>query len=217
MPKRQLWLIYNVILVKILFSADFHGEFTRLFQLSSKFDLCICCGDIFEYHHPPSNNFSFPIPFYSIKGNKEIWGGKNLEDTLKNCKNFFWLNKHLDQLEDTTGLRFLGLDFGQILETIPRGIDALICHQPAYGLADQCSDPFHAKMVPHCGDKSIRKLVDIYQPNFLIAGHVHHFQKQQYQKTLAITLPTALNDPVISLNDKKIVQSAFKNFEDDLD
>ncbi|MHA1968674.1 MAG: metallophosphoesterase [Candidatus Hodarchaeales archaeon] len=51
--------------MKILLSADFHGDFTRLFQLVRGVDLCICCGDIFDYHRLPRENFAFPLPFFS--------------------------------------------------------------------------------------------------------------------------------------------------------
>ncbi|UCE13406.1 MAG: metallophosphoesterase [Candidatus Heimdallarchaeota archaeon] len=189
--------------MQILLCADFHSDFIRLNRLVRKFNLCICCGDIFDYHHLPDKNFAFPLPFYSIKGNKELWG--NVPRTLEDYSNFFWLNEHLDELQTLTGLRFLGIDYLQEPSSIPEDVDVLISHQPAYGLADQCSDPFHTKMIPHCGSKALRKVVDRYQPSFLIAGHVHYYQKQQSGKTLAVTLPPALIDPVMMLSGKELV------------
>jgi len=66
--------------------------------------------------------------------------------------------------------------------------------------------PYHAKMAPHCGNKVIRKLIDLYPPKFLVAGHVHHFQKERMGLTLAVTLPPALIEPIIIIKDKEIVQ-----------
>lgn len=189
--------------MRILLSADFHSDFIRLNLLAKKFDLCICCGDIFDYHHPPKKDFMFPLPIYSVKGNKELWG--NVPVTLEGYSNFFWLNEHLDELETLTGLRFFGIDYLQEPPSIPEDLDALISHQPAYGLADQCSDPFHAKMIPHCGSKAIRRIVDQFQPKFLVAGHVHYYQKQREGNTLAVTLPPALIDPIIMLSGKELV------------
>ena len=85
--------------MKILLSADFHGDFTRFFQIAKKADICLCTGDIFDYHQYPEK-FSFPLPFYSIKGNKEIWGAKNLESRLNSYKNFYWLQENYDDLTD---------------------------------------------------------------------------------------------------------------------
>ncbi|MFX0116729.1 MAG: metallophosphoesterase [Candidatus Hodarchaeota archaeon] len=191
--------------MKILLSADFHSDFTRLFQVAKEVDLCICCGDIFDYHELPTKDFSFPLPFYSIKGNKEVWGGKRLHDALSECHNFFWLNQHQEELEKLTGLHFLGIDYINEPLSIPDEIDVLIAHQPAFGLADQCSDRYHAKMINHCGSKAIRKLVDLYKPEYIVAGHVHFFQKHQAGKTLALTLSPALNGPLLMIIEKKLV------------
>ncbi len=190
--------------MKILLSADFEGDFTRLFQIAETVDLCICCGDIFNYHqYPKQNDFEFPLPFFSIKGNKETWGREKLHHKLERIHNFFWLNNHLNRLNELTGLHFFGIDYLCEPISIPRNVDVLVSHEPAFGLADQCSDPFHTKMIPHCGNKKVRKLVDQYQPKILVAGHVHHFQKQQTRNTLAITLSAALSYPIIMITGKK--------------
>ncbi|MHA2247664.1 MAG: metallophosphoesterase family protein [Candidatus Hodarchaeales archaeon] len=194
--------------MKILLSADFEGNFDRLFQLALKADICICCGDVFNYHQYPGyeriRDFDFPIPFFSVKGNKEIWGKEKLHRALESTHNFFWLNEHLDGLEESTGLRFFGIDYLREPTTIPKNIDVIVSHEPAFGLADQCSDPFHAKMIPHCGSKALRRLVDRYPPEILVAGHVHHFQQQRVVNTLAITLSAALSDPIAMISRKKI-------------
>ncbi len=192
--------------MKILLSADFEGNFTRLFQFTEKadVDICICCGDILNYHQYPERDFEFPLPFFSIKGNKELWGKEKLHRALESTHNFFWLNKYLDRLEESTGLRFFGIDYLREPTTIPKDIDVMVSHEPAFGLADQCSDPFHAKMITHCGSKALRRLVDRYRPEILVAGHVHHFQQQRVENTLAITLSAALSDPIAMISGKKI-------------
>ncbi len=190
-------------MIKILLSADFESNFTRLHELEDKADICISCGDIFDYHKFPEPKFEFPLPFYSIKGNKELWGKEKLHRALESTYNFFWLNQHLDRLEEETGICFFGIDYFREPATIPDDVDVLVAHEPAFGLADECSDPFHTKMIPHCGSKAVRRLVDRYHPEILVAGHVHSFQKHRVENTLAITLPAALSDPIIMITGKE--------------
>ncbi|MHA2248387.1 MAG: metallophosphoesterase family protein [Candidatus Hodarchaeales archaeon] len=189
--------------MKILLSADFHSDFSRLIQIAKKVDLCICCGDIFDYHKLPTRTFKFPTPFFSIRGNKELWGSGKLQKNLESYENFFWLNENLKRLKMTTGLHFFGIDYLQEPNSIPSNIDVLISHQPAFGLADQCSDQFHTKMVPHCGNKSLKKLIDEFIPKFIVSGHVHYYQRQFNGKTHAITLPPALVDPILVLKNEE--------------
>lgn len=186
--------------MKILLSSDFHSDFSRLIQIAKKVDLCICCGDILDYHKLPSKTFKFPIPFFSIRGNKELWGDGKLQKNLESYGNFFWLNENLRRIKMTTGLHFYGIDYLQEPNSIPSNTDILISHQPAFGLADQCSDPFHARMVPHCGSKTLKRLIDLYPPKYLISGHIHYYQTEKNKKTIAVTLPPALIDPVIVMN-----------------
>lgn len=189
--------------MKILLSADFHSDFSRLDPLANKVDLCICCGDIFDYHRIPKEKYRFPFPFFSIKGNKELWGGNKIPKILEGYHNFFWLNQNLDRLTEMTGLRFYGINYRNEPALIPNNIDVLISHQPAFGLADMCTDSFHAKMIPHCGSKKLRQVIDRYEPKFVISGHVHHYQRQSTGKTVAISLPPALTDPILILTIEK--------------
>ena len=46
------------------------------------------------------------------------------------------------------------------------GLDILITHAPAFGLGDRPS-------LPHTGFKAFLKLMDRYQPSYLLHGHVH--------------------------------------------
>ncbi len=101
------------------------------------------------------------------------------------------------------GADVIGIDYFREPATIPDDVDVLVAHEPAFGLADECSDPFHTKMIPHCGSKAVRRLVDRYHPEILVAGHVHSFQKHRVENTLAITLPAALSDPIIMITGKE--------------
>ncbi len=186
--------------MKILLSADFEGNFSRLFQLVPTLDeetICISCGDNFDYHQPPDDDFTFPLRFFSVKGNKEIWGGRNLEQTLEKVPNFFWMNDHLNLLLELTGLNFFGIDHMHEPRQIPDTTDVLVSHRPAFGVADKCRNPRSYKMFDHCGSKAVRTLIDIYTPRLFIAGHIHHFQTQKSNKTLAITLPPSLSSPTV--------------------
>lgn len=186
--------------MRILLCADFHSDFARLRKYSNLVDLCICCGDIFDYHDEPEDGFTFPIPLYSIIGNKEHWGGKKLQRKLERVNNFFWLNSHLEQLEKDTGIKFFGIDYSSIPQEIPNGTQILISHEPARGLADSFSDSFSLKIVNNSGNRRIRRLVDNYNPLMIIAGHVHKFQQTRFKQTTAISLAPALNPPVAILN-----------------
>ncbi|MFX0115175.1 MAG: metallophosphoesterase [Candidatus Hodarchaeota archaeon] len=191
--------------MRILLSADFHGDFSRLLSLATKADLCICCGDLFDYRQLPTRDFRFPMPFYCVKGNKELWGGEKLQNALESCHNFFWLNQCQEDLEELTGLQFYGIDYMNEPLTIPDSLDVLISHQPAFGIADQCRDPFRAKSINHCGSQAVRKLVDQHNPKFLIAGHVHAYQKQRAGKTFATTLSPALKHPLAMIIKNELV------------
>ena len=190
--------------MRILFCADFHSDFTRLEKYSQLADLCICCGDIFDYHDEPASGFSFPIPFYSIIGNKEHWGGKKLQSKLGNVPNFFWLNSHLKKLEEITGIKFFGIGFSSIPQILPDDTQIIISHEPAKGLADTYSDSFRMQIVENCGNRRIRGLVDKYKPRIIISGHVHKFQETKFKETTAISLAPALCLPVVILNGLKI-------------
>ncbi|WP_455141906.1 metallophosphoesterase family protein [Candidatus Hodarchaeum mangrovi] len=189
--------------MKILLSADFHGDFTRLFQIAKNADICLCTGDIFDYHQYPKN-FSFPIPFYSIRGNKEIWGANNLESRLHSYNNFHWLQESYDELIELTGMSLLGINHNETNKLPSKEYDMVISHQPAYGFADQCSDSFHIKMIKNCGSKNIRRLIDENPPKLFIAGHVHYFQHQITDTTIFYTLGPALTNPVLILDKNKI-------------
>ncbi|MHA2243951.1 MAG: hypothetical protein ACXADY_03200 [Candidatus Hodarchaeales archaeon] len=39
----------------------------------------------------------------------------------------------------------------------------------------------------------------------------HHYQKQHYQNTLAVTLSPALNDPIVAFNGKKLVEYTYSS------
>jgi len=189
--------------MKILLCADFHGDFTRLFQIAKKADICICTGDIFDYHQYP-DTFSFPLPFYSIKGNKEIWGANELKSRLQTYNNFHWLQESYEELTELTGLSFLGINHNETDKLLSREYDIIISHQPAYGFADQCSNSFHIKMVKNCGSKNIWRLISKKPPKLFIAGHVHHFQYQITDTTIFYTLGPALTNPVLILDNSKI-------------
>lgn len=129
------------------------------------------------------------------------------------CDNFHWLNPSREELAKLAGINFYGIDYLQEPLALPNPIDVLISHQPAFGLADQCSDPYYAKQVNHCGSQALRKLVDQYKPRLIVAGHVHRYQKKQVGGTLALTLPPALNDPLLMIEANQLIidsESYFK-------
>jgi predicted phosphodiesterase len=190
--------------MRILLCADFHSDFARLEKYSQLADLCICCGDIFDYHDEPASDFAFPIPFYSIIGNKEHWGGEKLKNKLGKVPNFFWLNSHLEKLEKITGIRFFGIEFSSIPQTLPDDTQIIISHEPAKGLADTYGDSFRLQIIENCGNRRIRRLVDKYKPLIVVSGHVHKFQETELKETTAISLAPALNPPVVILNGLEI-------------
>ncbi|MHA1978061.1 MAG: metallophosphoesterase family protein [Candidatus Hodarchaeales archaeon] len=194
--------------MKILLCADLEGNFSRLFELAGNLDsemICICCGDIFDYHHPPDKNFKFPVRFFSVKGNKELWGGEKLTQTLDKVQNFFWLNDHLDVIFELTGLNFFGIDHMHEPTTIPERTDVLISHRPAFGLADKCKNPRSGKLFNHCGSKAIRTIIDNFSPRLFVAGHIHHFQTQKSSQTFAVTLPPSLSPPIVMIKEKTVI------------
>ena len=143
--------------------------------------------------------------FFSVKGNKELWGGEKLQQTLDRVPNFFWLNDHLNDIYDLTGLHFFGIDHMHEPNSIPEQTDVLISHRPAFGLADKCKNPRSGKLFNHCGSKAIRTIIDTYTPGLFVAGHIHHFQTQKTSKTFTITLPPSLSPPIVMIKGKSVL------------
>ena len=69
-------------------------------------------------------------------------------------------------------------------KNIPKNLDVLVSHRPAYGLADQCNDPRNTKMFDHCGSQAVRSLVDSFSPRLFVAGHLHFFQYQMTKEII---------------------------------
>jgi Icc-related predicted phosphoesterase len=144
-------------------------------------DVIISCGDL-----PPEYLSlllgAFNVPLYFVSGNHDIRyrdkvpeGGFNLHGRLKKIK----------------GLRFLGLEgsrcynggFFQYTEAQMRavirrlrpalwwqgGVDVVVTHAPPRNIHD-------AEDLCHRGFKTFRWLMDKYQPDYFIHGHIHrHF------------------------------------------
>jgi len=147
----------------------------------SDIDVIVSCGDL-----PPEYLsrlvHAFKAPLYFVSGNHDIRfnekqpvGGLDLHSRLKSIG----------------GIRFLGLEGshwynggpyqyteGQMRAIIRRlrptlwwrgGVDVVVTHAPPRHIHD-AEDPCHR------GFESFRWLIDKYQPNYFIHGHIHtHF------------------------------------------
>ena len=144
-------------------------------------DVIISCGDLPpEYLTRLLNAFNAPL--YFVSGNHDI----RYKDKLP--QGGFDLHGRLEIIK---GLRFLGLEGSrwyndglyQYSETQMRaiirrlrptiwwhgGIDIVVTHAPPRYIND-------AEDLCHRGFKSFRWLIDKYQPNYFIHGHIHrHF------------------------------------------
>jgi Icc-related predicted phosphoesterase len=144
-------------------------------------DVIISCGDLPPEYLTRLLN-AFNVPLYFVSGNHDIrymdklpQGGFDLHGRLETIK----------------GLRFLGLEGSrwyndglyqyseaQMRAIIRRlrptiwwhgGIDVVVTHAPPRYIHD-------AEDLCHRGFKSFRWLIDKYQPNYFIHGHIHrHF------------------------------------------
>jgi Icc-related predicted phosphoesterase len=170
--------------IKILSVSDvvdptLHGQAGK--EPFKDIDVIISCGDLPpEYLSLLLNAFN--VPLYFVSGNHDIRyrdklpeGGFNLHGRLKRIK----------------GLRFLGLEGSrwyngglyqyteaQMRAAIRRlrpalwwqgGVDVVVTHAPPRNIHD-------AEDLCHRGFKTFRWLMDKYQPDYLIHGHIHrHF------------------------------------------
>ena len=170
--------------IKILSVSDvvdptLHGQAGK--EPFKDIDVIISCGDLPpEYLSLLLNAFN--VPLYFVSGNHDIRyrdklpeGGFNLHGRLKRIK----------------GLRFLGLEGSrwyngglyqyteaQMRAVIRRlrpalwwqgGVDVVVTHAPPRNIHD-------AEDLCHRGFKTFRWLMDKYQPDYLIHGHIHrHF------------------------------------------
>jgi len=144
-------------------------------------DVIISCGDLPPEYLTRLLN-AFNVPLYFVSGNHDI----RYKDKLP--QGGFDLHGRLEIIK---GLRFLGLEGSrwyndglyQYSETQMRaiirrlrptiwwhgGIDVVVTHAPPRYIND-------AEDLCHRGFKSFRWLIDKYQPNYFIHGHIHrHF------------------------------------------
>ncbi len=153
-------------------------------------DVIISCGDL-----PPEYLSRlvhvFNAPLYFVSGNHDI----RYQDKLPQGG----LDLH-GRLERIKGLNFLGLEGsrwynggpfqyteGQMRAIIRRlrptlwwqgGIDVVVTHAPPRHVHD-------SEDLCHRGFRSFRWLIDKYQPNFFIHGHIHrHFSDPSERVTL---------------------------------
>lgn len=156
----------------------------------SDIDVIVSCGDL-----PPEYLsrlvHAFKAPLYFVSGNHDIRfnekqpvGGLDLHGRLKSIG----------------GIRFLGLEGshwynggpyqyteGQMRAIIRRlrptlwwrgGVDVVVTHAPPRHIHD-AEDPCHR------GFESFRWLIDKYQPNYFIHGHIHtHFADPADRETV---------------------------------
>jgi Icc-related predicted phosphoesterase len=144
-------------------------------------DVIISCGDLPPEYLTRLLN-AFNVPLYFVSGNHDI----RYRDKLP--QGGFDLHGRLETIK---GLRFLGLEGSrwyndglyqyseaQMRAIIRRlrpaiwwhgGIDVVVTHAPPRYIHD-------AEDLCHRGFKSFRWLIDKYQPNYFIHGHIHrHF------------------------------------------
>ena len=60
-------------------------------------------------------------------------------------------------------------------------------------------------MFTHCGSKAVRSLIDKFNPSLFVAGHLHYFQYQQTNDTLAMTLAPNLSGSLVWIENKAII------------
>ena len=147
----------------------------------SDIDVIVSCGDL-----PPEYLsrlvHAFKAPLYFVSGNHDI--------RFKEKQPMGGLDLHC-RLKSIEGIRFLGLEGshwynggpfqyteGQMRAIIRRlrptlwwrgGVDVVVTHAPPRHIHD-AEDPCHR------GFESFRWLIDKYQPNYFIHGHIHtHF------------------------------------------
>ena len=156
----------------------------------AEIDVILSCGDLApEYLSRLVHAFNAPL--YFVGGNHDI----RYKDKLPQGG----LDLH-GRVERIQGLNFLGLEGsrwygggpyqyteGQMRGIIRRlrptlwwqgGIDIVITHAPPRHVHD-------AEDLCHRGFKSFRWLIDKYQPNFFIHGHIHrHFSDPSERVTL---------------------------------
>jgi hypothetical protein len=198
--------------MKILAVSDVEIGFVYSSLIREKFsgmDLAISCGDL-PYYYLEYIQTMLDIPLYFVRGNhsskvefgtasprRSPWGANDL---------------HHKFLQDDSGLLLAGLEgsirynkgphqytqaeyWSLVFRMVPgfllnkakhnRYIDIMVTHAPPWHIHDDND-------LPHQGIKAFNWLIKVFEPAFLLHGHVHVYRPDTITRTL-IGKTTVLN------------------------
>ncbi|HNR02334.1 MAG TPA: metallophosphoesterase [Anaerolineaceae bacterium] len=164
-------------------------------------DLIISCGDL-PYYYIEYMISMLNVPCYFVRGNH----ASNREYGVAGTRKFPWgaVDLHHKCLEDDTGLLLAGLEgslrynlgpyqytqvqyWEMVLSLVPRFLwnkltlgrylDIFVAHAPPWQV--------HAEEdLPHRGIKAFRWLIKVFQPSYLLHGHIHVYRRETVTRTL---------------------------------
>lgn len=165
--------------MKIYATADIHGSQYRLNMALDAIehhhpDLVVICGDITQFGPADAaKNILNQIPCetFALPGNIDS------EDVSKGIEKSNATNLHLKKIS-FKGINYVGIngvnekDSLKVLndesfKDLMTDATVLVTHTPPHGFQDKVFLGMHA------GNKTIRKIVDLYQPRLVLCGHIH--------------------------------------------
>jgi Icc-related predicted phosphoesterase len=137
-------------------------------------DLVVICGDITQFGPGDAARSmlnQIPCTTFAIPGNIDT------EDVFEGIANSNATNLHLQKI-NFKGINFVGIngvnehDTMKVLneescKDLMQDITVLVTHVPPFGFQDKVF------LGMHSGNKTLRKIVDIYHPRLVLCGHIH--------------------------------------------
>ncbi len=173
-------------MIKVYATADLHGKRERLQRLQSnlsilKPDLLVLAGDITNFVRASETLRTLnalALPVLMIRGNSDLKHVDRLCRYYAHCHSLQGVRRTFHKipfvgLGGTWPLPFhsrIALNENMHLRKINALINhhtVLVTHTPPRGAQDQVMGRFHA------GSRGLRRLIQTFQPDLLICGHIH--------------------------------------------
>jgi len=194
--------------MRIYAVADLHAKTERLSRIQEKIaalkpDVLVVAGDISAYFKPAAvirHLDRMAVPVFVVRGNSDF---PRVDDLVAKSTNITSLHRRTVQRK--------GFVFSGVNGTIPvpfhsrialreggivrqaaewiQGRSVVVAHPPPWGMLDGVFGKYHA------GSRAVREIIQRYQPEVFICGHIHEDTGAAYMgRTLVVNCSVGKRD-----------------------